>query len=261
MDTPQERLARLLAEEDGGDAEALALDLVRRFEAVRDVALQPELLRNFVDDCDDASLLATLLRVQARAREGHAGPRRVNQALALNAEMFRALDYDRVSALYSLASEAGLRELASLFLTERRDGPRPNFEPGSSNDFVPLPLGVRKQAARTRDRNLIDRLLRDRNPQVIGVLLNNPWLLERDAVLIAALRPTHPDVLRVLAQHPRWATRYPVRKALACNPHTPTALAVRLLGTLLRQDLELVVSTHGAGEEVRAEARRLMSGR
>lgn len=260
MESAADRLSRLLDEGPDGEADALAVDLTRRFAGVRDATLLPELLRNFVDDCDDASLLAALLRLQARAAQGQAGPRRVMQALAIHAELFRALDYDRVTGLYTLAAELGLLDLATLFLSARQEAHRPPFERTSSNDHVPLPLGVRKQAARTRDRNLIDRLLRDRNPQVIGVLLNNPWILERDVVLIAALRPTHPDVLRAVAQHPRWSARYKVRKALACNPHTPTPLALRLLGTLLRQDLEFVVTTHALSDEVLAEAQRLLGG-
>ena len=75
---------------------------------------------------------------------------------------------------------------------------------------------------------------------MIRILLNNPMVVERDVVKIAAMRPTRPDVLAEVAQHRRWASRYAVKKALSANPHTPPSVARRLLPTLLRQDLVAV---------------------
>lgn len=86
-------------------------------------------------------------------------------------------------------------------------------------------------------RLVLDRLLHDRDPRVIAALLDNPRLAERDVVKIAAMRPTRAEVLACIAGHPRWATRYRVRKALAFNPATPLPLARALLPTLLHQDL------------------------
>lgn len=240
---------------------ALARDFVRRVEAIADRALVPTLIRELTDDCDDATLLALLWALTIHARYGDEGSRRVSQELALNAEMFAHLAYERVSDLYAAARAAGIGDIAAIFLPAWPKRNPTVEEAGAENEALTLPLGVRKQASRTRDRLLIDRLLRDTNPQVIGVLLNNPHLRERDVVFIAARRPTQAAVLRVVAAHPRWCTRYAVRKALACNPYTPVAIATRLLETLLRQDLLFIGSVGVLPPEVRAEAHKVLQCR
>ena len=85
---------------------------------------------------------------------------------------------------------------------------------------------------------MIDRLLHDRNWRVIELLLNNPLLTERDVIAIAARRPTRPEILAIVASHPKWSSRYRVRKALVCNPYTPHALGKQLISTLMAQDLK-----------------------
>jgi hypothetical protein len=252
------RLRALLAE-PSGESEALARSWIARGEALSVRALFPELLRGIVEESDDASLLGGLRALTLLARSGHAGARWMSQELALNVEVLSRVPYERLVELYSLAMDADAPDIAQLFLSNRPRARGTVEEAGAiDNEHVPLPLGVRKAAARTRDRMLLDKLLRDRNPQVITTLLNNPWLRERDVVLVAALRPTQPAVLQVVANHPRWSTRYAVRKALACNPYCPSGLALRLIGTLLRQDVEFIASSSALSAEVLGEAKRLL---
>ena len=120
---------------------------------------------------------------------------------------------------------------------------------------------MRRSAARSKDRLLLDRLLHDRNPAVIQNLLDNRRLVERDVVRIAAMRPTNPDVLSALARHARWSANYRVRKALACNPYTPRPLAIRLLPSLLVQDLRLALQSVDLDPAVEEEVRRLLDSR
>jgi hypothetical protein len=251
---------RALLDEPPGEAEALARSWVARGEALSVRALFPELLRSIVEESDDASLLGGLRALTSLARGGHAGARMMSQELALNVEVFSRVPYERLVELYALAIDAGAPDVAQLFLSNRPKSRGTVEEAGAiDNEHVPLPLGVRKAAARTRDRMLLDKLLRDRNPQVISTLLNNPWLRERDVVLVAALRPTLPAVLQVVASHPKWSTRYAVRKALACNPYCPSALALRLIGTLFRQVVAFIASSSALSDEVLTEARRLLT--
>ena len=94
---------------------------------------------------------------------------------------------------------------------------------------------------------------------MIRALLDNPRLVERDAIKIAALRPTAPEVLEEVAQHARWGRNYRVKKALVFNPCTPTSLSRQLLRTLLRQDLLAVRDTGSVGTELRADANLLLA--
>jgi hypothetical protein len=124
-----------------------------------------------------------------------------------------------------------------------------------------LSLGLRRQAARTTDRNTLDRLLRDPDHRVITLVLDNPRLRERDVVVIASRRPTSAAVLRVISRHQRWSSRYRIRKTLACNPYTPSEIACRLFATLLVQDLRFIVGSGVLLPEVQDEARRALERR
>lgn len=98
----------------------------------------------------------------------------------------------------------------------------------------PLTLGERKALARTHDRTLIQRVVRDPHPHVIRILLDNPSLTERDVVRVCALRPNDPEVLQTVYRHKRWVVRYRPRNAILRNPDTPVDIAL-LLAPLLRQ--------------------------
>jgi hypothetical protein len=115
--------------------------------------------------------------------------------------------------------------------------------PGASDDMEDKDLrektlGERKSLARTRDRDLINRLLNDQNPTVIYILLQNPILTVKEVVRIASKRPTSSQVLSQVYKNLKWISHYPIKKSLANNPYCPTQLALSLLHYLLEQDLE-----------------------
>ena len=81
--------------------------------------------------------------------------------------------------------ESGNERLARRFLHDR---PREDCPDPQNNPAMDRSAGERTALARRRDRLTLDRLTRDRDPRVIAVLLDNPVLLERDVVRIAAGR-------------------------------------------------------------------------
>ncbi len=249
-----QRLSELLGRVTG-EARQAADALLRRVLSVLDRQLRKPVLGEQLHAMDDSLLLAVLSDLLLRARRGHTDCRELVQELALEPGLVTHLPYERVQALYALSTRHELLDVRALFLSTRSLDRR---ESHTENDYLSLPLGARKQAARTRDRFLLDRLLRDRNVDVIRNLLQNPRLTERDILLIAAMRPTRPEILELVASHPRWSSRYRVRKALACNPHTPSAIALSLLSTLLIQDLRFLVGSGVMAPEVQSEARRLL---
>ncbi len=241
-----------------GDRAAEAL--IHRMDSVKDRAVRPQAIRDFLLDQDDALVLSTLHRLLARGRRGETGARAAVQELALHPDILGAMPKDRAWRLVGLAQRVGLDELPPLFFPPKVDklGLR---TPDPDNEFLQLPLGLRRQAAKTTDRNVLDRLLRDPDHRVITLVLDNPRLRERDVVTIAARRPTSAEVLRVVSRHQRWSSRYRVRKTLACNPHTPAEIACRLFATLLVQDLRFIVGSGVLLPEVQAEARRALERR
>jgi hypothetical protein len=90
------------------------------------------------------------------------------------------------------------------------------------------------------------------------VLLGNPHLTEGDVLAIASRRPTRKEVLRAVFESP-WLQRYAVKRSLVLNPYTPGDLAVRLLPTLVLNDLRAVAHDPAASEPVRTEAALLLN--
>ncbi len=216
-----------------------------------------ELLRS-----QNASVLVQgLAALHERAAQGQPWARAALQELALDREIFESVPYLVRERAYGIAREAGQDEIASMLLTST-ENPNPTVaEAMTGNQYAKESVGERCSAARGRDRNKLDRLLHDRDHRVIRILLDNPLLREQDVVKVAAMRPTRPEVVEAIARHRRWASRYSVRKAIACNPHTPLPIARRLVPTLLQQDLAALVSAGSIPEEVRAQARSLIKRR
>jgi hypothetical protein len=123
------------------------------------------------------------------------------------------------------------------------------------------PLGWRKALARRFDRQVIDRVIFDKHPDVVSILLNNPRVTERDVVKVAALQPSTPQALREVFRHARWIRRYSVKKALIFNPYTPVSISLGLLSFLLEPDLLQASRGFKLAREVRERAKELLSER
>jgi hypothetical protein len=164
------------------------------------------------------------------------------------------LGYERRAAIYEVARARGDVLLLRLLLTAQ---PGPDGAPAAA----PIPgrpeltLGERKTLARTRRRELLDRMLRDPDPSVLEILLGNPRVTEADVVRLAARRPTSPEAQRALFRADRFKTRYVVQRALVLNPYTPSDLAAQLTGLLTVPDLRRVDADAQLADPVRAAAR------
>lgn len=230
---------------------------LRRFAAVADRALRRTVLGDLLAETDDGSLLGVLARIDGRAAGGDAACRSLSAELALTPSVLNDLPYERIADLYAAARAADLPRLSARFLGRRGDGKA--VDP--HNPHLDVSAGERTSAARSADRLVLDRLLHDRDPRVIGVLLDNPRITERDVVRIAAMRPTSTAILELVAAHGRWGQRYRVRKTLAFNPASPFSLAAPLLPTLLRQHLAELSTSQVLTPELRSEVAALLSAR
>lgn len=95
-----------------------------------------------------------------------------------------------------------------------------------------ITLGERRSLARGKNRNTIEKLLRDPSRLVVEQLLRNRNLREADVIAIASSRPTLPEVLHEIALDKNWYLRQSVRHTLVMNPYAHTGLALKLLPTL-----------------------------
>ena len=71
----------------------------------------------------------------------------------------------------------------------------------------------------------------------------NPALTESDVLKLCSRRPAAADVQREVFSNKKWYARYHVKKALICNPYTPTDLGLKILHFLLAQDVLFVAQS------------------
>lgn len=119
-------------------------------------------------------------------------------------------------------------------------------------------LGRRRTMAKTFNKNTLDRLVSDPDPMVIGYLLDNPRIIERDILKIASKRPLSPSIIKVLSTHRKWSKRYSVRKAIVFNPYTPPRIALAMIEFLMSQDIKIVATDKSIHPQLKQCARELL---
>jgi len=164
-----------------------------------------------------------------------------------------------------LRQHAEERKLLSLLRLLRRSAGEPASARGRSEPPVPdygagreLTVGERRSLARSPQRRVLEKLLRDPHPLVLRQLLGNPRLTEDDVVRLAARRPLHRAIVETLAESPRWLRRPRVRLALLLNPGTPEQVSMPLLAVCTRCELLDVVHGVDASLALRGSARELL---
>lgn len=166
--------------------------------------------------------------------------------------------YEVLSETYRLARERELMAVVNLFISARAQrGPVAREDLPADPDLLRLPLGERKFLARGHNPLRLQRLLKDPNPAVLGNLLRNPSITEREVVNLAARRPTREDI-QWEVHHSRFGQRYRVRLALAQNPYSPPELVLKIIGFMLKKDLRRIACDGGLHPRVRAEAHRIL---
>jgi hypothetical protein len=173
-----------------------------------------------------------------------------------------ALLYDHLAEVYAVAAEQDLLEVSSLLVSPAAQ--RAWAPPRDRGDarLATLTLGHKKTMARThRDPDLLARLAAEGDPPVVAELLRNPLLTEPFALRIAARRPMRPETLRLLAESRRWRTRPAVMLALARNPWTEPAVALKVLPFLPVADLADVAADPTVHPLLRATSARLVKRR
>ena len=135
-----------------------------------------------------------------------------------------------------------VRRAAELHLAERLPG---------------LAVGEKAAIARRASPSLIALLRHDPSVRVVAALLDNPRLTEGLLEPLAHSAQALPPVLDLIAADRRWGARHALRAALARNPRTPLATALRLLPSLKKPELRAVAVDPRSPEPVRRRARLL----
>jgi hypothetical protein len=207
-------------------------------------------------DADAAQVLSSLCedgeRADPDAREALLVVAMVLAAEGDSAFVERLRQHAEVRRLLSLARL--LRRGGDSPLSGRRsEPPVPDYGTGRE-----LTVGERRTLARSNNRRVLEKLLRDPHPLVLRQLLGNPRLTEDDVVRLAARRPLHHTIASTLAESPRWLRRPRVRLTLLLNPGTPEAISMPLLAVCTRTELLEVVHGVDAPLALRGSAQELL---
>ncbi len=238
------------------DPENIARRLIRRIGAVADPAVRVRYLRHEIGDMEPGTIadVLTIAVHGTEARDGDAGALLLALCLALADEA----SAETREAVIRVAIAQGQHTTAELLQPQPPE--RGSDEPIAVPDFGrgrSVTLGERKSIARTRNRDLLARVLRDPHPDVIRILLENPSLTERDVIRLCARRPIAPEVLREVFRSTRWIVRYGVRKAIVKNPFAPIDVALQLAAHLNATDARAVVASAELALVVREACRRV----
>lgn len=166
------------------------------------------------------------------------------------------------NSIYLAALRGGLTRISRLFaeLDAHREGVS-GYEEEEFIKMEHLTLGQRRSLSKSPLKTTLDMLLSDPDPMVVGNLLNNPRITEREVLKIASKRPNSAPVLKLVALHPKWSKRYAVARALTLNPYTPARVSIALLEKMLGQDLSAISEDATIHPELREAAKELLNDR
>ena len=108
-------------------------------------------------------------------------------------------------------------------------------------DRVPkLESGEKIALARAAPEGLIPLLFCESDVRVIQSLLSNPRVREKEVLVLIRSSDVSSETLRLVGQHPFWASRQAIQVALVLHSRTPVQVALTLLQKLpLRKVSEL----------------------
>ena len=238
--------------------------LIARVMTLPEAGMRSQVLAEKLRGYDAEFCLALLVALLERSIQRVPKAQQLLLDLCTARPLATILGYDNTRRVYELAHARGEQRITQLFLFSDQEGarrPGPAFLDRENDKLPDESLGWRKRCARDTNRLKLDRLLFDRNPAVIRLLLNNSRIIERDVVKIAAMRPANPLCLHEVFASARWLRRYQVKVALACNPYTPVDIAIACVPHLMVPRLKYLATNGKTHPTIRGMAVDILSRR
>jgi hypothetical protein len=97
-------------------------------------------------------------------------------------------------------------------------------------------------------------LLHSDDEEVLFALLKNPALAETDIGVLLSRKNLPAAVIEEICTRREWLKTYALKKALACHPHTPRLVSLRLLREMYLMDLVQIALLPGVSAELKRNA-------
>jgi len=107
-----------------------------------------------------------------------------------------------------------------------------------SEKVLSMPLGIKITLAKRASSNVLMRLIEDGMKEVVATCLDSAYMTEAGISKILNMKKISSQVIRQIANHPKWANRYSVQWALIINSHTPLSCVVNFLKNIKTSDLK-----------------------
>jgi hypothetical protein len=119
------------------------------------------------------------------------------------------------------------------------------------DDLSDMPTAQRARAAIGEE---LAALLHSDAEEVLFALLKNPALAETDVAVLLARKNLPAVVIEEICKRREWLKTYTLKKVLACHPHTPRLVNLRLLRELYLMDLVQIALRPGVSSELKRNA-------
>jgi hypothetical protein len=127
-----------------------------------------------------------------------------------------------------------------------------------------IPLGQKITLARRGPARVAGMLLAEGHPQVLSVVLDNPYLTEAQVLKVLSRERLPSAVVPAILRHRRWSMSYNIRIALLRQPSAPLAAILAFLPQLTVSDLRELAAPGVVPENLRryiqAEVQRRLRG-
>lgn len=213
-------------------------DLVLNMSNIPERNMRTLILKEKIESMPDDFSVEIVNRVFSKARPGEIGSALFILSMVDIYSFHLEADSQKLLKLYVICKDRGYKETANFFLA-----PEPKRKPFSKYDFVEgremdyLTLGEKRSLAKTKEKDILDRLLYDPSPLVVKNILENPRLTEHDVIKMVSRRPNHEAVIKTIFKSEKWLSSYNIKLAIIKNPYTPVGIALGLLFFLKEQDL------------------------
>jgi hypothetical protein len=136
----------------------------------------------------------------------------------------------------------------------------PESEAGRSlwAEIQTMTVAQRVKLAMKGNKDARSILIRSTNRLIQRMVLQNPRLTEDEVLAIAKNRNSDEELLRQIADSREFTSSYGVRAALAENPKTPIAQAIRLVSTLGEREIANLAKSKNVPNAIAAQARKIL---